>query len=569
MIGAIDAAALAVMPIAYKRQLAEALIEQQRRQAGLPPGAVDLLTWVMANRPWLKEGARFDLDRHAYMVDIYRSTAPRKVIYKASQMGASEWAISYALHICDQRGGNVLYVFPSQETVSDFSSARLNPAIEASPYLSTIVAAEKKTKYHTDRVTLKRVRNRHLYLRGAQVKPDGSAKQLKSIDAEAVVFDELDEIDPRALSIGEKRLNHSERAELALISTPTYFEIGIHAEYLKSDGREWFVPCPHCGTRQAMTMDHIITDYDGLGRPTHWHGRAEGRAYVSCENCGRELDRLAPGEWVAARPDIGIEGYHLTRIFSPYADLLAMVTALQSANPTERKESLNQDWGEPYKPDGGQLTDQVLDACQRDYSLGSEPDERPFMGVDVGGLIHVAIRGPVNSMGERPLRLAVAVTTFDEVGALIRAYNPQRVVIDAMPETRKARELQMYFPGRVFLAYFQDLSKNHEPYKHDQDAGNISLDRTRVLDAMFTLFYQGENVIPRGLRGVVPDYYSHLKAPARVIENKQGGVTVARYIEGSKADHFALAESYAWAASQPVTGGPVPGIVIARGVKGW
>lgn len=573
MIGQINAQTLATMPIDTKRQLAEALIENQRRQAGLPPGAVDLLTWTMANRPWLKEDHKFDLTRHAYIKAIYLSQAKRKVIYKASQMGASEWAISYALHMCDQRAGNVLYIFPTDGTVNDFSSARLNPAIDASPYLAGIVSADKKGsgggKYHTDRVTLKKVRSRHLYLRGAQVKPDGSAKQLKSIDGDAVIFDELDEIDPRAVSIAEKRLNHSQIAEMVLISTPTYYEMGIHAEFLKSDAREWFIPCPHCGRWQTMTQASVITELDALGRPSAWHGMAEGRAYAACEKCGRELDRLAQGEWVAAHPGRPTEGYHLTRLFSPYADLLAMVAALQSTDPTERKEALNQDWGEPYRPEGGQMTDQVLDACRRDYAMGAQPDERPFMGIDVGSLLHIVIRGPVNSMGERPLRLAVAVATFDEAAALIRAYDPQRIVIDAAPETRKARDLQRDFRGRLYLAYFPDLAKSPDPYIHDPAKGNIQMDRTRTLDAMFNLFTTQENTIPADIRERVPDYYKHLKAPARVIEKRQAGVTVARYVEGSKADHFALAEVYAWAASQPIKGAPAPGIMLARGVKGW
>lgn len=52
----------------------------------------------MAHWTMLKPGVPIDLTRHQYLVDIYRCAAGRLVIFKAGQMGASEYTASYALH---------------------------------------------------------------------------------------------------------------------------------------------------------------------------------------------------------------------------------------------------------------------------------------------------------------------------------------------------------------------------------------------------------------------------------------------------------------------------------------
>jgi len=531
-----------------KVRLVAALLEKRRRQVR-PAAGLDLLTWMVLHRRKLQPGVPLDMARHRYLVDIYNETAQRVVLYKAGQMGVSEYLVSYALHAADQRQATPLYVFPTESDVSDFSSARIGPAIEASPYLSSIIieGAAIGGKRGADRVTLKRVGDRFLYLRGGKVDPDGTATQLKSIAADVLILDEVDEMDPRAPAIAEKRLGHSDIAEVREASTPTYSGRGIHAGWLKSDQREWHVRCAHCGEWQSLSINQVVVEWDQLGRPVRWHGQAESRAWVACRKCGREVDRVSAGQWIAARPGVDIAGYHLTKLFSPATSLLDVVKALDTVDETRRKEAFNQDLGEPYTPRGGKLTETMLDDCRREYAHGPRKGLACWMGVDVGKMLHVVIRSFDPEAGERPQIWAGGIESWKELGHTVQRFNPTVIVIDALPETTKAREFQAGFAsGRVWLAYYtqQKVGTKHiEPQQWSWDDGVVNLDRTRTLDEMFADVVAGVATLPAHARDI-RDYYDHLQAPVRVLEAGAGGIQVPRYVE-SGPDHFAHAENYA------------------------
>jgi len=542
-----------------------------------------LLTWTIVRRARLKPGVSFDLVRHPYLVALYGERAREVVVYKAGQMGASEYAISYALHAADERAATVLYVFPTDTHVSDFSAARIGPAIEASAYLDSIVVEGGAAggRRGADRVTLKRVRDRFVYLRGAKVSRDGKAAQLKAVDADVLVLDEVDEMDSRAPTIAEKRLGHSEIGETRWVSTPSYPGVGIHAKWQESDQREWMVRCEHCGEWQPLTIQQVVTEWDALERPVAWNGMGIprqarddgsppgrglgaggaypstgsgclGRAFAACRRCGGELDRLGAGEWVAAWPGREVVGYHLTRLFSPVVRLIDVVQAFNTTDETERREAFNQILGEPYVPRGGQISDEVLDACRREYAHGPVPDEVTVMGMDVGRVLHATVRGPMDpETGERPQRWAGEIESWEGVGYQMRRFSVGALVIDALPETSKARDLQAEFPrGRVWLAYYVTQkvgSKRAEPVQWNEDEGTVNLDRTRTLDQTLGRFYSQENTLPGDARGIV-DYYAHLKASVRALEDGPGGQKVARYT-GTGPDHLMHAENYCTVAS--------------------
>lgn len=515
-----------------------------------------LLDWALTYRPMLIPDRPFDLEGHKYLRGIYECQAKTMVVYKAAQMGISEYLLSYVLHACDKRKATCLYIFPNDGLISDFSTARLSPAIEASTYLASIVHDHtgKDGKKGANRVTLKRIRDRFLYMRGGQVKPDGRSPQLKSIDADLVVIDEIDECDPRVRDIAAKRLGHSGLGEMRLVSTPTYPGVGIHAEYVLSDQREWFIPCGHCGHRQTVTIDNIVTELDDAKRPQAWH-QLDGKAYAACVRCQKKLDLLVDGEWVATHSERDVVGFHVKKFFGQVCDLDGIIAGLQSYNQTRQRETTNQDLGEVYVPDGGQLTDQVLDATKREYGHGPRPGARCYAGIDVGSILHMVIReAPDPETGERK-QLYAGEVSWEEAGRQLRLYKPTTVVIDGLPETRMARDFADSFPrNMVWLCYYNDGAGSNQKGDYAQwkyKEGTVIADRTRSLDEMYARIYEGVNTLP-GHAKDIPRYYEQLKAPIRVLEKNSKGEEIVKYVEGAAQDHYSHAENYCALASLKV-----------------
>jgi hypothetical protein len=517
----------------------------------------DRLEWTLQKRPYLIPGRKFDIDRHKYLVDLYQCAAKEIVVMKSSQAGVSEWLLTYAVHACDQRDATVLYLFPSDRTISDFSTARLGPAIEASDYMKSIVidGSGKNGQAGSNKIMLKRFRNRFLWFRGATVDPEGNAEQLKSIDADILILDEVDEQDQRAPSIAVKRLGHAREdcGNVLWVSTPTFPDYGIHAEYQDSDRRQWFIRCDFCSQKQPLAIEDVVTEWDELGRPAAWHGQSENDAWVTCRNCGKKLNRLADGEWVAEFPSVERVGFHLNKLFSPYSKPIYIVKNLDTTDDTKKREAWNQDLGLPFVSKGENLTSEDIDACRREYGHGPDFYTSCYMGIDVGSTLHVVIRTQPNFISKETKQLYAGEATWDSVHNLIKIYRPVTIVIDAMPETTESRRLQDAYPrNMVWVAYYPNQpagSKRDDIAIWNPVERTVMIDRTRALDAMFAGFYGRTSTLPAHARNI-REYYNQMRVPLKIKkEIGTTGVEVATYVDKRKADHYAHAENYAYIAS--------------------
>ncbi|MCL5942764.1 MAG: phage terminase large subunit family protein, partial [Actinobacteria bacterium] len=192
-----------------------------------------LFDWTLAHR--LIDGEPFAFAGHEYLRGIYADESPSLVIRKAAQMGASEYAISRALHFAISRGGRTVYFFPTDNDVGEFSRDRFAPAVQESDYLKALVR-------DTDTAGLKQIGRGSIYFRGTR-----SRTRMKSVPADFVIFDELDEMLPANVVLAEKRLGHSEWGWLLKLSTPSLPEYGIDAVFQETDQRYWVLKCPGCG----------------------------------------------------------------------------------------------------------------------------------------------------------------------------------------------------------------------------------------------------------------------------------------------------------------------------------
>jgi hypothetical protein len=487
----------------------------------------------MSFKDWLHEnyfidGQRFGFEGWQPLEQVYYDTHPDMVIMKSAQCRISEYLIAYSLYFPLQNEENVFYAMPAKDQIRDFVQGRVDPRIDDSFRLQELIRK-------TDNTGLKQVGLNFIYFRGSQ-----NTRQIKTVDAGLLILDEYDEMIQMNVPIMEKRLGDSKYKIKKRASTPTYFEYGIHQEYIESDQHEYFLKCDKCGKWQVPDWSKNITPAPTRDKATPIPDKVE----LICADCKAPLDRKQMGEWRAQNPGALKRGYHISKLIFAVTDLKALWIDYQTTRNLQ--DFFNGNLGLPYAVEGGKLDDLSLNACREDYKI--EKAVNCSMGVDVGDLLHVRV-----SMKDGDKKKAVFIGTrkhFEELDQLMKQFDVRHCIIDGLPETREAAKFAARFPGRVFLAYYllKDPNKTFE-FKRDDKPMKVLINRNRAMDETGNRFIERENVIPMNAN-TIPGYYDQLKAPQRVKQINADGNEVYNFVEGNKADHFFHAEVYDDIASQ-------------------
>jgi phage terminase large subunit GpA-like protein len=245
--------------------------------------------------------------------------AERVVVMSGAQIGKTECGNNWIGYVIDRAPGPMLMVQPTVETAKRVSKQRLAPMIEATPVLRDRVA-ESRSRDSGNTVQVKEFDGGVLIITGAN-----SSAGLRSMPIRFLFMDEVDEYpgdvdgqgDPVALA--EKRTATFARRKILLTSTPTIKGLSrIEREYLESDQRRYFVPCPECGHLDYLTWREV-----GHHRIEWEEGRPE-TAHMVCSACGARVeeghktDMLLKGEWrPTAVSESHTAGFHLSALYSP------------------------------------------------------------------------------------------------------------------------------------------------------------------------------------------------------------------------------------------------------------
>ncbi len=473
------------------------------------------------------DGRPFAFEGHAYLRAIYDDTSPHVVLMKAAQIGGSTWAILRALHAC-LAGLNVIYFFPTRSDVIDFSKSRVKPLLEENPFLSTNLR-------DTDTAGLKRIGAAHLYFRGMK-----SAVDVKSVPADMVVFDELDEASPDAKTRALERLSHSSYKRVIELSNPSIPSYGIDESFQRSDQRHWTLKCPGCG--EWTCLDTAFPK--ALGQDVSViRERESGGFYRACPACGGELDPEA-GEWVARYPDRPIHGYRISQLFSPMIDPGEILREYRRTRFPERFYNLK--IGIAWVDRANRLhPDEVLALC-RDVGMSANSEDACVMGVDTGKALHVVIGATLETDGggQRIVHIDI-VDDFAELDVLMERFNVCRCVIDGLPETHAARAFARRYPERVYLNFFNENQRGMPRW--DEESFTVQENRTEALDASRRAFRDREVQLPRR-SPILEEFAEHLSCDVKqLVENEETGAQSYRYVR-TGPNHFSMAFTYAWLA---------------------
>lgn len=538
------------------RALATLLTRETAERPPIRPG-MPFHEWICAAR-WIrgKSGLRpFSFAGHEFLREICSLEHPYVVLEKAAQMGATEVALSKVLYYCTTLPRfRAIYFFPSDTDVEDFSKDRVDGALRDSPYLAALPSNLKN-------VGVKQVGCGTIYFRGMFAK-----RRTKSIPADMVVFDELDEAQPANKAQAKERLSHSAYGYVIELSTPTLPGRGIDIEFQQSDMRFWHVAC---GCREGIVLEKTFPECIGV--------RADGTAYLRCPRCGKEdLNPQVPavvGEyvgWIPDRPEAKARrGYHMSQLFSSVFTTSQLWYEYQYGHNIA--EFYNSKLGLPYAGDRMPLTDEDVWAACGDTGLVTAY-ERVYVGIDVGPHEwYIWVHAKNANTHCRKLLFAEVISARDtngrpweRAGAIIRQYKKPTVVIDAQPERSMARELCRTFHPRAMMCFYSENQKQKvvcgDPDDPDDGQWKVSAHRTETLDDLVQAIKRGGQGTPTNAMvllhrdtPVMDEIRRHLVSLAKVrkesyVQSETGRQPIGYgeyvYVD-SGADHFAHAANYA------------------------
>lgn len=477
--------------------------------------------------------------------------SPRQVIKKCVQVGISE------LLVCDtfaraDHGLRVFYVLPTIELRNVFVRDRVDRPLLTVPYYRGRVRRNKGLKdvVEVDNVGLKSFGEKGLML----FVGSNSKVSFLAFPADKIIVDEFDKCHQDNLSLAEDRIVASDYKHRIDVSTPTVEGKFIDELYGKSDRKRWLIQCEHCGERQELDFFvNVIREtgdreFELLDRD--WKENTNGDVRVFCKKCGRSLNRLAEGEWVAEYPERSLSGYAVSQLFSLHLTVAKIVKTFEEAllNESLLQRFYNSILGLAYTASGSKLTKAILDECVKagqNYNMPSR-SEHTSMGVDVGTLLHVIISDHPTENARRPVYIGT-VRGFDELHTLISLYGVDDCVIDYEPERREAKRFQENANCRVWLCDYAPSSRIEE-ITIDHEKQMIVADRTQVLDGFVADVLGCRVLLPANAPSLVNgDFYAQLCAPTRVFEEATGQY---RWVEGSKPDHFFHTGAYERLASR-------------------
>jgi phage terminase large subunit GpA-like protein len=271
------------------------------------------------------EPGPFRTSRTPYVREIVDTLSPhhpaeRVVWMSGAQVGKTRAGLNWIGYTIDVVPGPFLFVSPTVDAAKKVSKQRLTPMIEATPVLAGKVS-EARSRDSGNTMFEKEFPGGILLMTGAN-----SGVGLRSMPIGKLYLDEIDaypadvdgEGDP--VSLAEKRTANFPRRKIFMTSTPTIKGLSrIEKEFLRSDQRRYFVPCPSCKTMQWLKWRDEAGRYHIV-----WINEAEREAGYACEGCDEIIPEssktwmLEHGQWRATAPGDGITvGYHLSALYSP------------------------------------------------------------------------------------------------------------------------------------------------------------------------------------------------------------------------------------------------------------
>lgn len=504
-------------------------------------------------------GEPLNFERSPFLKPLYLDQSPRIVIKKCVQVGITEFLVCDALASADA-GMRLFYILPKIEIRNVFVRDRVDRQLVSIPYYRARTSkGHQENVLDIDNVGLKAFGDNGVLL----FVGSNSKSSFIAFPADKIIVDELDFCDQNNLELAEDRMKDSPYRHRIDVSTPTVEDSGIDRLYNESDRKRWFIRCEACNHKQEMDYFANVVRQVGDGEydllDTSWAETSDRDIRMFCKKCGRPINRLADGEWVAEFPGRDVSGRTISGMMSAGRTVRSLFKAHTDAlrDYSKMQVFMNSDLGLAYTVAGQRLTSAILAECVKaglNYTMASHA-ENTSAGVDVGQpLLHIQICDHPKA-GYRRLVWAGTCRDFDELHMIFARFGTKWAVIDEKPETRKAREFQKAMKGRcqVWLCRYPGAPQS-EPLRVNDEERILIADRTQTLDALVADIYNQALLLPINTESLVDgEYVAQLCSSVRTYNEEQG---YYQWDEKGKKDHFFHAANYERIASAFVSHRP-------------
>ena len=507
-------------------------------------------------------GERMDFSHYPHIRSLYNSLAFEVVLMGSVQSMKSEWSIIDHFAMA-YNGLSVFYVLPKFETRTTYVQNRVNRCVENVKEYKKIIGSG-----FFDSVAMKNFGKGVVKYVGSNVLSD-----FKEFPADAIFVEEVDQCDEANVDFALDRTRASHYQFKRYLGNPTIKNEGIHKFFLRSDQREWFVPCLQCGEFSMLDWFETVVEevVDNQGnivsyklRDKDWKEGARRDIKCVCSECGGELERDSQkGEWRAQNEGAAVEGYHISMLCSPINSISGMWDRFGRAmnDPGLLKQFFNSDLGLPYNAAGNRVTDTLLDRCiDEDFefvirpNMGHVPEDSCLtpcsMGVDVGKILDVRISKMEPRNARRMMWCGkIRATDIHVLHELIAQYSVEKVVMDAGPELMLAQDFQDSAECDVWLCRYHSMEGSDRKRIYNTMDRIISIDRTEALDRSYAQLRTRKNILPHNYKDIcLGEYIEEMCSSVRnIVEDTKGN---SRYEWTKAKDHQRHADTYDYLASQ-------------------
>ena len=497
----------------HKEELLSLLDEYERRKS--------ILRWLEGKVN--ENGLPISLEKHEFQKAIWQDFSPEIYLRKAAQIGVSTIFILKCMYLLEMKGYNIIYTLPTlMNDVNKFVPSKVDPIIEKNGFM-----------LDRDTTQQKQMGNGFWFFGGTM-----SEKEAISTSADVVLHDEVDRSNLEVVRTFKSRLGHSEYRRRWFFSNPSAPNRGVDEGWQRSDQKHWFFKC-ECGQGNYGGWQYL-----------QWPDNVDYKEKCyKCIYCGREItdDMRRQGEWVAKYPDRDISGYWVSQMMASWIPCSSLI----HDEITESQQFFNNFvLGMPYI--GADVTinrDMIL----RNVSDATADRADTFMGVDVGAKLNVVI-------GNNEGLIKVLACGWDTLPTLMRSFDCRQAVLDALPETTKAKEFRDMFPRRVKLCYYRPVTNrapsSQEVYEVNHQEQTLLAYRTEAIDRVIRDFSEGKIRVfikPNEPWLVGGDKVNFSDCYVKHWENMYLAHDEEKDIktwEHAGPDHFAHATVYYWLAKQ-------------------